>query len=89
MRGALRAWQVSRDLPQGAAIGLTSEGVWATSFLKEYPPAFCAGLAEGFIQSLQKHSTVTDMAVKSDFVQTAQKLIVKEFGQCAGPDFAK
>ena len=33
----LRSWQIAKDVPHQTAIGLTSDGFWATSFLKEYP----------------------------------------------------
>ena len=89
MIGALRSWQISRDLPRAAAIGLTGDGIWATSYLKEYPPALCAGLAEGFFRCLQQHAVDTSIVVKSDFVRLADSMNVKDYGQSAGPDFAK
>ena len=45
MAPELRKWQ----LPRGTSIGKTATGEWATGALKEYPPAFCAGLANGFV----------------------------------------
>ena len=89
MVGALREWQVTKEVPRGTAIGLTKEGVWATSALKEYPPALCAGLATGFVKTLQKHSVDASLEVKADFLRQAQAMIVHDFGRCAGPDYAK
>ena len=39
LRDNLRKWQVSKDLPAAASIGLDSKGHWSTAALKEYPPA--------------------------------------------------
>jgi hypothetical protein len=89
MPQALRAWQISKDLPKATAIGLTGDGVWATSYLKEYPPALCAGLAHGFCTALLKHPVEDSIAVKSVFVERARSMIVQEYGHCAGPDYAK
>jgi hypothetical protein len=84
----LRAWQTSSDVPRNVAIGLTKEGVWATSALKEYPPALCAGLAGGFVGTLQQREVDESLEASEDFVRQAQCMIVHDFGSCAGPDFA-
>lgn len=84
----LRSWQIAKDVPHQTAIGLTSDGFWATSFLKEYPPALCAGLAGGFHKSLQGHPVDDSFEVSSEFQGNAQRMTVREYGQCAGPDFA-
>ena len=78
----LRAWQISKDIPKATAIGLTDDGVWATSYLKEYPPALCAGLAHGFCTALLKHPVEDSIAVKSVFVERARSMIVQEYGHC-------
>ena len=84
----LRSWQIAKDVPHQTAIGLTSDGFWATSFLKEYPPALCAGLAGGFFKSLQGHPVDDSFEVSSEFQGHARRMTVREFGHCAGPDFA-
>ena len=89
MVGALREWQVTKEVPRGTSIGLTKEGVWATCALKEYPPALCAGLAAGFVKTLQNHPVDASLEVNRDFLRQARVMIVHEYGRCAGPDYAK
>ena len=74
---------------RAAAIGLTRDGVWATTYLKEYPPALCAGLAHGFCKTLQQHAVDESVVTKSDFVKRAHSMIVQNYGDFTGPDFAK
>ncbi|CAL1141263.1 unnamed protein product [Cladocopium goreaui] len=88
MVAQLRRWQVASDVPRGISIGLTKEGIWATSLLKEYPPALCAGLAGGFVSTLQEHPVDDFVVPTSDFRRQAKDMIVSEMGPCAGPDFA-
>ena len=85
----LRAWQIAKEVPRAAAIGLTRDGVWATTYLKEYPPALCAGLAHGFCKTLQQHAVDESVVTKSDFVKRAHSMIVQNYGDFTGPDFAK
>lgn len=89
MVAQLRKWQVATDVPRGASIGLTKEGIWATSLLKEYPPALCAGLAGGFVHTLQEHPVDELVVPTSDFRRQAKDMLVSEMGPCAGPDFAR
>ena len=89
MVGALREWQVTKEVPRGTSIGLTKEGIWATCALKEYSPALCAGLAAGFVKTLQNHPVDASLEVNRDFLRQARVMIVHEYGRCAGPDYAK
>jgi len=89
MVAQLRKWQVATDVPRGTSIGLTKDGIWATSLLKEYPPALCAGLAGGFVQTLQEHPVDEFVVPTSDFRRQAKDMLVSEMGPCAGPDFAR
>ena len=84
----LREWQLVGDFPKTASIGKNSEGFWATSLLKEYPPAFCGGLAGGFISALQEHPVDANLVPSHDFCRQAWPMIVSEMQACAGPDFA-
>lgn len=85
---ALRRWQVATEIPSGTSIGLTSTGEWATSALKEYPPAFCAGLAEGFINTLHLHPVEKTDEIDQEFRRQALGMVITPQGQCIGPDFA-
>ena len=42
---AVARHRVTPDVPRGSSIGLDRSGQWATSALKEYPPAFSRALA--------------------------------------------
>ena len=86
---ALRRWQVATEIPQGTSIGLTSTGEWATSALKEYPPAFCAGLAAGFIDTLHLHPVEKTVEIDQKFRRQALDIVITPQGQCIGPDFAQ
>lgn len=86
---ALRRWQVATEIPQGTSIGLTSTGEWATSALKEYPPAFCAGLAAGFIDTLHLHPVEKTVEIDQKFRRQALDMVITPQGQCIGPDFAQ
>jgi len=84
----LRAWQITGDPPRAASIGLKEDGTWATSSLKEYPPAFCGGLASGFVQSLHGHPVDQNLVPSKHFRRAVQGLLVTELSTCAGPDYA-
>ena len=84
----LRSWQTATENPRGVSIGKTKDGFWATSFLKEYPPAFCAGLAGGFVQTLREHPIDFTVTPAENFRRLAQDMIVSDMGHFAGPDFA-
>ena len=88
MVAQLRAWQLTSEAPKAAAIGLTKEGAWATSALKEYPPALCAGLAGGFVRTLQHRAVDESRTADEAFLRQARTMIVHEYGPCAGPDYA-
>ena len=88
MIAQLRSWQTATENPRGVSIGKTTDGFWATSFLKEYPPAFCAGLAGGFVQTLQEHPIDFTVTPDENFRRLAQDMIVSDMGHYAGPDFA-
>ena len=88
MVAQLRGWQTATENPRGVSIGKTTDGFWATSFLKEYPPAFCAGLAGGFVQTLQEHPIDFTVTPDENFRRLAQDMIVSDMGHYAGPDFA-
>ena len=84
----LRKWQLTTTMPSGVSIGKTATGEWATGILKEYPPAFCAGLANGFVATLRTHPTDVGCEINPSFRGQAAQMIVADHGQCIGPDFA-
>ncbi|CAL1155737.1 unnamed protein product [Cladocopium goreaui] len=85
----LRRWQLTGTLPTGVSIGLTDSGEWATSALKEYPPALCAGLASGFLSSLQEHPVEEGVEIDGIFRKQALAMVITQYGAGIGPDFAQ
>ena len=88
MAQCLRRWQISSNNPTGGSIGLNSDGQWATSFLKEYPPALCAGLASGFVHTLAQHQVDDSFEPSAAFRSRAMEMKISDMGSCAGPDCA-
>ena len=84
----LRKWQLTTTMPRGTSIGRTATGEWATGVLKEYPPAFCAGLAFGFVSTLRNHPTDVGCEICPKFRNQAIQMVVTDHGQSIGPDFA-
>ena len=88
MVSELRKWQLTTTMPKGTSIGKTATGEWATGVLKEYPPAFCAGLANGFVATLRTHPTDVECEISPEFRKRAAQMVISHHGQCIGPDFA-
>ena len=84
----LRKWQLTTTMPKGASIGKTATGEWATGVLKEYPPAFCAGLANGFVATLRTHPPDVECEISPAFRTRAAQMVISHHGSCIGPDFA-
>eukprot|EP00435_Cladocopium_sp_Y103_P051956 s2437_g16.t1 len=77
------------ELPATASIGKDQSGNWKTTCLKEYPPGFCRGLARSFLHSIG--TTPIDPSItapSTDFLQRISSLIVQEWGEHLGADFA-
>ena len=81
-------WQVSLDLPKATSIGLDCTGSWSTAILKEYPPAFNAGLAAGFLQAIGQCRLDDDLTVPTAFSARCASMLCTEYGAHIGPDFA-
>ena len=84
----LRKWQLTTTMPRGTSIGKTATGECATGILKEYPPAFCAGLANGFVSTLRMHPTDATCEICPNFRRQAVQMVVTHHSHCIGPDFA-
>ena len=79
---------VGSSLPTAKAIGRNEDGSWRTPQLKEYPPALCAGLAEGFFDAVNQHEIDSSLTVDCDFRRQALKLTNSAYGASIGLDFA-
>ena len=86
MQPTLRQWQVSSDLPKATSVGLDSS--WSITILKEYPPAFNAGLAVGFLQAIGQCSSDDTLTVPQAFADRCDSMLCTEYGAHIGPDFA-
>jgi hypothetical protein len=84
----LRAWQTAQDLPRGASIGVDSSGQWATTKLKEYPPALCGGLSSAFLAAQRAHATDPALVISQEFISRCLTMEVSDFGDVIGKDYA-
>ena len=85
---ALHQCTVCDQPPRRSAIGLQSDGQWATSKLKEYPPALCFAFAKCFFTHLKSVPISTDSAQAETFLSKCQSLLVQHFSDHFGKDFA-
>ena len=63
----LRNHRLCPDLPRVAAIGKTVDGQWATTSLKEYPPALNRALGESIAHHLLQHPFQPTTVIDADF----------------------
>ena len=80
--------QVTSTMPKGAAIGKTVTGQWATSSLKEYPPALNRALAEEFSHAISVAPLDESVAIDDDFLLACKDMTVTKFTDVLGRDFA-
>eukprot|EP00435_Cladocopium_sp_Y103_P064835 s146_g26.t1 len=86
----LHANLVCPDLPRKGTIGVDDQGRFNTAKLKEYPPAFCKGLAEGFVAALASFPLVTEdlPSVPAFFLERCRALHCTDMGEAIGADYA-
>eukprot|EP00435_Cladocopium_sp_Y103_P016431 s113_g4.t1 len=80
--------QITKDNPQGGSIGRTSSGQWATSSLKEYPPAMSQALAEQFCHAVTSLPLCAAEAVDEEFLAVCRDMTVSTFSSTIGRDYA-
>eukprot|EP00435_Cladocopium_sp_Y103_P050732 s1235_g15.t1 len=85
---SIRRFALCKDLPKGQSIGLTSEGAFRTSFLKEYPPAFCGALADGFTNFLAQLPEGRQ-PLPAIVLQKFQGMVSHDMGTTIGKDYAR
>ena len=85
---ALRECAVCEQPPKRSAIGLQTDGQWATAKLKEYPPALCFAFAKCFYTHLRSVRIDDSAAQADDFLSQCQTLLVQDFSVHFGKDFA-
>ena len=85
---ALRECAVCEQPPKRSAIGLQTDGQWATAKLKEYPPALCFAFAKCFYTHLRSVRIDDSAAQAEDFLSQCKTLLVQDFSVHYGKDFA-
>ena len=83
----LNAHRICKELPRSVAIGHSPDGHWATSELKEYPPAFNRALAECFSYHMLRSTVDDSVSAPIDFLNRCKSMHVDKFGSRIGADF--
>lgn len=86
----IRANAVCPHIPKGQSIGLDSQGQFRTAKLKEYPPAFCKALAEGFFSQLPSDKDLEKSpSLPHDFLHRCKAMTCTNMGQAIGADHVR
>ena len=88
MATAIVGHRLTPDVPKGAAIGQLKTGEWATSSLKEYPPAMNRVLAQQFFSFLCQVPCADCTDMDAAFLATCKEMSVTAFGDTVGRDYA-
>lgn len=71
------SWRITPDPPRNSNIGRDQAGVFKATQLKEYPPAFCAALAQSTVFAMRSIDTVEQIRVEAQFLRQCQQMISK------------
>ena len=82
----LHGHRLCPDLPRTSAIGKTAEGQWATTSLKEYPPALNKALGESFAYHLLQFPHQQASVIDEVFLDRCRSMHVSAFGEHYGHD---
>eukprot|EP00438_Fugacium_kawagutii_P031926 Skav214801 [mRNA] locus=scaffold740:118185:123383:+ [translate_table: standard] len=86
---ALKTWQICTVVPDRPSTGIQTDGTFRTSVLKEYPPAFCAALAESFVSAADAFEVRTDaVSPPAQFFALCKELHITTCGESIGVDTA-
>ena len=88
IKHAICSWRITPDLPRNSNIGRNQDGAFKTTHLKEYPPAFCAALAQCTVTAMSCLDTAEQSYVDEHFLQRCQQMVSRDFGTFIGPDHA-
>lgn len=83
----LHSHRLCPDLPKNAAIGKLHDGQWATSSLKEYPPALNRALGESIAHHLLQKPHQKESVIDEEFLSRCRSMHVDHFGEHFGPDY--
>lgn len=87
--GFLHQHRLCPDLPRASAIGKMANGQWATTSLKEYPPALNRALGESFAYHLLQSHEAKDSVIDEVFLNRCRSMHVDVFGEHYGPDYCE
>eukprot|EP00435_Cladocopium_sp_Y103_P049044 s676_g14.t1 len=83
----IRDHAICSDLPRGQNIGVAEDGTFKTAILKEYPPAFCHGLADAFCKFLP-HQADGRQHIPAETMHRFRSMVCQNMGTAIGPDYA-
>lgn len=85
----LHACRVRTEIPHAAAIGKNPDGSWRTTKLKEYPSAFCRGMAISIARELARTKVDPSVPDPSDAMLSQYiAMDIETYGNEIGADFA-
>ena len=83
-----RSTPVTDGIPQKISIGRNGSGHWATSALKECPPAFSRAIAGQFHIAIAAIPVDPDLDIDQQFLTVCAELMVSEYSSAIGRDYA-
>eukprot|EP00438_Fugacium_kawagutii_P005394 Skav210139 [mRNA] locus=scaffold1493:184635:185549:+ [translate_table: standard] len=86
LEASLQRWCLSSWHLQSKTTGRADTGEYNTAKLKEYPPAFCGGVASAMCQALATYPLDEHFSYPSDFSRLCQKLVTSSRGDGIGLD---
>ena len=85
----LEEFKLYMNIPKGVTVGKGEQSEFLTGRLKEYPPMLNKALANSFSGGLSDRLCIDDgMELTATFVEVCRKLVLSNFSQTMGPDFA-
>ena len=85
----LRGNAICAHVPRTQTIGIDEAGQFKTAKLKEYPPALCKALAEGFFSTFPLSTeTVKASHLPPEFIQRCKHMTCNTMGHAIGADYA-
>lgn len=88
MESSLAAWKLTQQAPLSTSVGQTAAGAFRTAPLKEYPPSFCASLAQAFFCAFNKPNHAEALEADPLFFQLCSDLTQTCRGSYIGADTA-
>jgi len=89
MMSFLHKYRVRRELPQHRAVGKDEAGVWRTTTLKEYAPAFCRAISSAIRAAFASCEAADVLPSPPEaFVNLCRSMQASSFGHTIGKDYA-